>query len=89
MAGSRGAVGRNSDFEATVTVESTPVDQQILLACQRGVLESMNQTLTAQIGLMLNMKANVSEVLNVLVEHLCKLLSLIEPEQGDYPGVDT
>lgn len=49
-------------------------------------LELLNRTIAAQIGLILEMQAprtaiTATDAMNLLCEHLGKLLSLVEPEQ--------
>lgn len=41
----------------------------------------LNMSIAAQIGGLLQIKADAADIMNMLIEHTAKLLSLVEPEQ--------
>jgi hypothetical protein len=45
------------------------------------MLNTTNAGLTAQIALMLSVPVPATDIMNMLVEHVARLLSLVEPEQ--------
>jgi hypothetical protein len=45
------------------------------------MLNTTNSGLTAQIALMLSVPVPATDIMNMLVEHVARLLSLVEPEQ--------